>query len=544
MRSTLRAIVSRVLTTASLALLLLAAPKLEIPTGKEIRFDGRIAAGEWGDARKFETKDHDLYLKRTGPWLSLAVAGRRSYSGEIFQIVLSDPFGAWQTLYLGMIGLPAQPPALIFRGPRAQYLDVIGNAKIPLQVARGTLSRLRAFESGSWSAEYRIRLPLLGIGRGDLRAFKVRLVLSDGALGEGDVLVLPEGTTPQSEVAEFADLVSPDGWGAEERWDPVAPEASQEFDDAELLGLLALEQQEALRPGETGQLTISNVVLPRSRSGIARLRAALEAGRDRNPTLPAWHYFLGRLLHEANLYDDAGKVIASIPEPLLGFGGFAHLSAEHYADTEQPDKALEICRAHPRIYGIEQPFQRATAVRNMLAVDRRADQAARDAGAAALPIVRFETTQGAFEVELFEDEAPNAVANFIDLVMRRQYYDGIRIEQIQGNVAARIGDPRTRNEADAGPDGPPWRIKSDASSRAPLLGRLITVPAEGQGQHGSQFVLSLAPITRDLNGAAVFGRVVKGMDVVLSLEKGDRIVKATVVRKRSHNYDPAHSRLQ
>jgi hypothetical protein len=31
---------------------------------------------------------------------------------------------------------------------------------------------------------------------------------------------------------------------------------------------------------------------------------------------------------------------------------------------------------------------------------------------------------------------------------------------------------------------------------------------------------------------------------VLSLDQEDRIVKATVVRKRSHNYDPAHSRLQ
>lgn len=544
MKRTSRAIVSRVWTTASLALLLFAAPKLEIPTGKEIRLDGELSAGEWSDAKKFEAKDHDLYLKRAGPWLSFAVAGRRSYSGEIVQLVLSDPAGAWQTLYLAMIGQPTQPPALSFRGPRAQYLAVIGNAKIPMQAARGTLSRLKVFEAGAWSAEYRVHLPLLGIGRGDRRSFKVRLVLSDGTAGEGDVIVLPEGTTPQSEIDTFADLVSPDGWGAGERWDPVPPEASQEFDDAGLLGLLALEQQESLRPGETGRLTISSVVRPRSRSRIAELRAALEAGRKRNPTLPAWQYYLGRLLHESGLYDEAGRIVAAIPEPLAGFGAFAHLAAEHYTDTERPEKALEICRAHPRVHGIDLPFHRATVVRNMLDAERKAEKAASAAGAPPLPIVRFETTHGTFEVELFEDEAPNAVANMVDLILRKQFYDGTGIAEIQGNVAARLGDPRTRKGGENGADGPPWRLKSDASSRPALTGRLLTVASGGQGQHGSQFVLTLAPVTQDVGGATVFGRVVKGMDVVLTLDHADRIVKATVVRKRSHNYDPAHCRLQ
>jgi len=544
MKRTLRAIVSRVWTTASLALLLFAAPKLEIPTGKEIRFDGAISADEWSDATKFATKDHDVYLKRAGPWLSIGIEGRRTYSGEMLQITLSDAVGAWQSLYLGMLGLPAQSPAMTFRGPRGQYLEIVGNAKIPMQAARGTLSRLRVFEEGSWSAEYRIRLPFLGIGRGDHRAFKVRFALSGGTAGRGDVLVIPEESTPESDVDALADLVSPDRWGEEETWPPVAPEESQEFDDAELLGLLALEQQEALRPGETGQLTISSVVRPRSRSKIAAMRAALEAGRKRNPTLPSWRYFLGRLLHEANLYGEAGKVIAEVPEPLLGFGAFAHLAAEHYTDIEEPEKALEICRAHPRVYAIDRPFHRATVVRNMLDAEAKTEQAARDAGAAPLPLVRIETTHGTFEVELFEDEAPNAVVNFIDLVMRKQFYDGTGISAIQGNVVARFGDPNTRAGAGDGPDGPPWRVKSDASGRSPLIGRLITIPSGGQGHHGSQFLISLAPVTHDLGGATVFGRVVKGIDVVLSLDQEDRIVKATVVRKRSHNYDPAHSRLQ
>jgi len=72
----------------------------------------------------------------------------------------------------------------------------------------------------------------------------------------------------------------------------------------------------------------------------------------------------------------------------------------------------------------------------------------------------------------------------------------------------------------------------------------VTVPIQEGGHHGSQFSLTLAPVTHDLHGAVVFGRVVKGLDVVLSLEEGDRIKEAIVVRKRSHKYDPAPVRME
>ena len=52
----------------------------------------------------------------------------------------------------------------------------------------------------------------------------------------------------------------------------------------------------------------------------------------------------------------------------------------------------------------------------------------------------------------------------------------------------------------------------------------------------SQFFVLLRP-DADLNGEfTVFARVLEGLDVVATLEKGDALEKATVVRKRDHDY--------
>jgi cyclophilin family peptidyl-prolyl cis-trans isomerase len=63
-------------------------------------------------------------------------------------------------------------------------------------------------------------------------------------------------------------------------------------------------------------------------------------------------------------------------------------------------------------------------------------------------------------------------------------------------------------------------------------------------QHGSRFVITLAPMTQGAGKAAVFGRVIKGLDVLYSLESDDLVKTVTVVRKREHSYDPKPARVQ
>jgi cyclophilin family peptidyl-prolyl cis-trans isomerase len=169
-------------------------------------------------------------------------------------------------------------------------------------------------------------------------------------------------------------------------------------------------------------------------------------------------------------------------------------------------------------------------------------------GSAALPRIQFETTKGKIDIELFEDHAPNTVANAISLVEDGKY-DGIGFHRFERLFCIQGGDP---NSLDENPDndgygGPGYSIKCEcyrADARMHFRGSL-SMAHSGPDTGGSQFFITHLP-TEWLNvrtepekgGHTVFGRVVDGMKVAASLRKGDKITKATVLRKRPHEYKP------
>jgi len=158
----------------------------------------------------------------------------------------------------------------------------------------------------------------------------------------------------------------------------------------------------------------------------------------------------------------------------------------------------------------------------------------REAKANDLPRVKFKTTKGDIEIELFENDAPNTVANFIELVGRK-YYDGLKFHRVIPGFMAQGGDP-----TGSGAGGPGYRFKDEIKpdSRIHFRGTLSMANA-GPDTNGSQFFLTHLP-TEWLNGKhTVFGRVLAGQDVVDSLIIGDSIVTAEVVRKRDHEYKVA-----
>jgi peptidyl-prolyl cis-trans isomerase B (cyclophilin B) len=159
------------------------------------------------------------------------------------------------------------------------------------------------------------------------------------------------------------------------------------------------------------------------------------------------------------------------------------------------------------------------------------------------PRVRFRTSKGSFVTELFEDDAPNAVRNFMDLVLRRQFYDGLRFHRVDGGQIAMVGDPRTRLGAAGEADGPPWRVRPDKSPRGILRGSLVALAIEGDVLHGSLFYVALSPLAGDTGRNCVFGKVVEGMDVVYSLEQDDTLEKVEVLSRRNHAYEPLAARL-
>lgn len=167
-----------------------------------------------------------------------------------------------------------------------------------------------------------------------------------------------------------------------------------------------------------------------------------------------------------------------------------------------------------------------------------------EAKADNLPRVKIETSKGDVVVELFEDQAPNTVANFISLV-EKGFYNGTPFHRVIGDFMAQGGDP-----TGTGSGGPSYTIKCECyrpDRRDHFRGSLSMAHA-GRDTGGSQFFLTFVP-TAHLNGKhTVFGRVIEGFPVLSKLQRinperpsgavPDKIVKATVIRKRDHEYKP------
>lgn len=165
-----------------------------------------------------------------------------------------------------------------------------------------------------------------------------------------------------------------------------------------------------------------------------------------------------------------------------------------------------------------------------------------DASADNLPRVQIVTPRGDIIVELFEDDAPNTVANFVSLA-EDGYYDGTLFHRVVPNFMAQGGDPNSKpgNSGRPGTGGPGYVIADEINedSRKHFAGTL-SMANSGPNTNGSQFFLTHRPTPR-LNGDhTVFGRVLEGLDVVRSLQANDAIESMQVLRKRDHDYDIEH----
>jgi cyclophilin family peptidyl-prolyl cis-trans isomerase len=162
-----------------------------------------------------------------------------------------------------------------------------------------------------------------------------------------------------------------------------------------------------------------------------------------------------------------------------------------------------------------------------------------------LPRVRVSTSKGDLVIELFENEAPETVGNFINLV-ERKFYDGLVFHRVLPAFMAQGGCPRGDGTGDPG-----YKIYCECykeNYRKHFRGTLSMAHA-GKDTGGSQFFITFLP-TPHLNGKhTAFGRVVEGMDVLAKLQRidpqasgskpePDKIITAEVIRKRDHAYEP------
>lgn len=132
------------------------------------------------------------------------------------------------------------------------------------------------------------------------------------------------------------------------------------------------------------------------------------------------------------------------------------------------------------------------------------------------PIAVFETNHGTFEIELFEDKAPITVKNFTDLA-EKGFYDGLIFHRVIDGFMIQGGDPNGMGTGGPGytiPDEFHKDLKHDSEG-------VLSMANAGPNTGGSQFFITLAA-TPWLDGHhSVFGKVVKGMDVVREIGKVD-----------------------
>ena len=138
----------------------------------------------------------------------------------------------------------------------------------------------------------------------------------------------------------------------------------------------------------------------------------------------------------------------------------------------------------------------------------------------------IQTKKGDIELELFEKDAPNTVANFVKLI-NEGFYDGLTFHRVIPDFVIQGGCPRGD-----GTGGPGYTIKCETEGNPNKHGTgALSMAHAGKDTGGSQFFITHSPQPH-LDGVhTVFGKVTKGMDVVNKIQAGDVMEKVIVVEE-------------
>lgn len=137
--------------------------------------------------------------------------------------------------------------------------------------------------------------------------------------------------------------------------------------------------------------------------------------------------------------------------------------------------------------------------------------------------VCIQTDRGKIKAELFPEEAPVTVLNFVNLA-QRGYYDGLTFHRVIDEFMIQGGDP-----TGTGNGGPGYQFQDECSpQRTHDAAGVLSMANSGPGTNGSQFFVTHVP-TPHLDGKhTVFGAVIDGQGVVDSIQQGDKMTKVTV----------------
>ena len=128
----------------------------------------------------------------------------------------------------------------------------------------------------------------------------------------------------------------------------------------------------------------------------------------------------------------------------------------------------------------------------------------------------IETNRGVLVIDLYQDEAPLTVNNFVFLTLQR-YYDGIVFHRVLEDFMAQTGDP-----TGTGSGGPGYRFDDEIVDGLGHDGRgVVSMANAGPGTNGSQFFITFTATPWLDGNHTVFGRLIDGDEVLDALTRID-----------------------
>jgi cyclophilin family peptidyl-prolyl cis-trans isomerase len=352
-----------------------------------------------------------------------------------------------------------------------------------------------------------------------------------GTTSAGSRIGRVSGTAPD----DFADLIGQ--WLAiDEQMDVITQQARS----------ATMRDQEVLRPKYLQLVNQAHELLPSLRM------ATLREYRDRpNQNPEVTMLMLGILAHHvrSDQIDDAMQVASMLLDAEcdhLALPNLAGRAAYCAHDFDSAELLLTRAKELNAIEKVAEDYLRdVDVVRSRWNVELQVRQ--REERDDNLPRVLLETTKGNITLELFENEAPQTVGNFVHLV-DSGFYNGLTFHRVVANFMGQSGCPKGD-----GYGGPGYSILDEVGRvghRNHFSGSLSMAKTKDPNSAGSQFFITFRPVP-ELDGKhTVFGRVIDGMPVLAELQRReansriepDRILRAEVLRKQDHAYVPTKTR--
>ncbi|MFL6274002.1 MAG: peptidylprolyl isomerase [Blastocatellia bacterium] len=141
------------------------------------------------------------------------------------------------------------------------------------------------------------------------------------------------------------------------------------------------------------------------------------------------------------------------------------------------------------------------------------------------PIAVIHTRKGDIRIELYSQDAPMTVDNFMKLA-RSGFYNGLEFVRVVPNFVIQGGDPRGDQNG-----GPGYQIRDEINLRRYQTGT-VGMALSGKDTGGSQFFITHAPQPHLDGGYTVFGQVIEGMDVVNKIARGDKMERVEIIEPK------------